>query len=56
MHIEAKLAELGLMLPEPMKPPPGVAEPPPGSGCAATSPTSPGNRRGIPTVRGVAGS
>ncbi len=28
MHIEAKLAELGLMLPEPMKPPPGVAVPP----------------------------
>jgi len=28
MQIEAKLAELGLMLPEPMKPPPGVAVPP----------------------------
>src|SRR5680860_1464913 len=28
MHIEAKLAELGLVLPEPMKLPPGVAVPP----------------------------
>ncbi len=28
MHIEAKLDAMGLVLPEPMKPPPGVALPP----------------------------
>jgi hypothetical protein len=42
MRIEAKLEELGLVLPEPMQVPSGLCSyPSPGCACAATGPTSP---------------
>jgi hypothetical protein len=40
MHVEAKLDELGLTLPEAPKLPPGCSYRSPGYGCTRTAPTS----------------
>jgi hypothetical protein len=40
MKVEQKLEELGLVLPEPIKTPPGLVLPSRGCGCAAAGPTS----------------